>query len=110
MPTRKIVDLLDEDHSRFSPLQRLLKTSINQKQWTAQLRALLDSQLANEVSVTHIRGSTAHIVCTSAGAATKLRFMLADVLPQLRNLQSFAQVTTCNIRVAHTQPLSTNDP
>ncbi|MEM7096926.1 MAG: DciA family protein [Pseudomonadota bacterium] len=108
MPTRKIVDLLDEDHSRFSPLQRLLATSSNQSQWTAELRALLEPPLSHAVSVTDIRGPVAYILCSSAGHATRLRFELAELLPQLRNLSSFARVKECKIRIDQGQ-LDEND-
>ena len=100
MPTRKIVDLLDEDHSRFSPLQRLLKASTNQKQWTAELRAHLQPPLSHAVTVTDIRGPYAYILCASAGHATRLRFELADILPRLNQLASFKQVKECKIRIA----------
>jgi len=98
--THKIDDLLDESHSRFTPLQRLLKTSSNQKQWTAELRALIDPPLQHEVSVTAIRGPTAHALCNSAAAATRLRFLLPDLLPQLNALQSFSRVTEFKLRVS----------
>ena len=110
MPTRKIVDLLDEDHRRFSQLQRLLKASSNQKQWTAELRAHLDAPLCHAVCVTDIRGSHAYILCDSAGYATRLRFELAELLPKLQQLQSFARVKECKIRIAQTgDPASNTD-
>ena len=102
MPTRKIVDLLDEDHRRFSPLQRLLKASTNQKQWTAELRAHLQAPLSHAVTVTDIRGPYAYILCSSAAHATRLRFELAEVLPKLQQLADFSQVRECKIRVAQT--------
>jgi len=98
--SHKIEDLLDEDHRRFSPLQRLLKTASNQKQWTAEFCALLDPALHNEVQVTNIRGPILYVLCHNAAVATRLRFLLADLLPQLRQLQSFRGVTETKIRVA----------
>ncbi len=98
--TRKIDDLLDEGHHRFTPLQRLLKTSSNQKQWTAELRALIDPSLRHEVDVTEIKGSQAHILCRSAAVATHLRFASADLLPKLRTLASFARVEELKLRVS----------
>jgi len=99
--THKIDDLLDESHSRFTPLQRLLKTSSNQKQWTAELRALIDPSLRHEVSITAIRGTTAYALCHSAAVATRLRFLLPDLLPQLKALQSFSGVTDIKLRVSN---------
>lgn len=100
MSTRKIDDLLDEGHSRFSPLQRLLKTSSNQKQWTAELRALVDPSLRHDVEVTDIKGPNAHILCRSAAVATHLRFASVELLPKLRTLASFARVDTLKLRVS----------
>ncbi len=101
MSTNKIDDLLAESHSRFTPLQRLLKTSSNQKQWTAELRAHLDPPLRFEVEVTAIRGQRAQVVCQSAAAATRLRFLLPELLPQLKTLQSFCRVTDIQIKVSN---------
>jgi len=98
--THKIDDLLTESHSRFTPLQRLLKTSSNQKQWTAELRAFIEPPLCHEVEVTDIRGPHAHLLCHSAAAATRLRFVLPELLPQLRTLSSFARVTDFKLRVS----------
>jgi len=98
--THKIDDLLNESHSRFTPLQRLLKTSSNQKQWTAELRAFIDPPLCYEVEVTDIRGPNAHVLCRSAAVATRLRFLLPELLPQLRALSSFSRVTNFKLRVA----------
>ncbi|MEM9620237.1 MAG: DciA family protein [Pseudomonadota bacterium] len=98
--THTIEDLLDENHGRFSPLQRLIKTASNQKQWTAEFCALLDPSLHRSVQVTNIRGPVLHLLCDNAAVATRLRFVLADLLPQLRQLQSFSGVTDTKIRVA----------
>ena len=103
MSTHKIDDLLNESHSRFTPLQRLLKTSSNQKQWTAELRAFVDAPLKHEVSVTAVRGPTAYVLCRSAAAATRLRFLMPDLLPQLQTIASFKQVSKMKLTVAHTR-------
>ncbi|NKC00972.1 MAG: DUF721 domain-containing protein [Pseudomonadales bacterium] len=100
MPTRKIEDLLTEHHSRFTPLQRLLSRTANQKQWTAELRALLPTPFCNEVEVSDIKGPTAYIVCQSAAAATRLRFLLPEFQTQLKTLQSFSHVQDFRLRVS----------
>jgi len=100
--THKIDDLLAESHSRFTPLQRLLKTSSNQKQWTAELRALIDPPLRYEVEITDIRGPQAQVLCHSAAAATRLRFLLPELLPKLRTLASFSRVEDMKLRVSNT--------
>jgi hypothetical protein len=100
MPTHKIDDLLTEGHRRFTPLQRLLSRNANQKQWTAELRAVLPSPLCLEVEVSDIKGQTASIICQSAAVATRLRFLLPDVETQLKTLQSFSEVTDFRFRVS----------
>lgn len=100
MPTRKIEDLLSEHHRRFSPLQRLLSRSASQKQWTAELRALLPTPLQHQVEVSDIKGPNAYLLCQSAAAATRLRFLLPELLGQLRGLQSFSEVDDFRIKVS----------
>jgi len=108
--THKVDDLLDESHSRFTPLQRLLKTAYNQKQWTAELQAFIAPPLRFEVSVTDIRGPNAHILSHSAAAATRLRFLLPEILPALQRLSNFANVTDFKIRVANAAVTSAAHP
>ena len=100
MPTHKIEDLLSEGHQRFTPLQRLLKTSTDQKQWTAELRAVLDPTLKHHVEVTEIRGARAILTCTSAAVATRLRFLLPEIRSDLADLQSFGRVRDFDIKVS----------
>jgi hypothetical protein len=99
--THKIEDLLDEGHSRFTPLQRLLAKSANQKHWTQELRALIDPPLKHQVAVTDIRGPTAYVVCMNAAAATRLRFLSPEILPKLNEIATFSGVRELNIRVAN---------
>ena len=102
MSTRKIEDLLSEGHNRFTPLQRLLTTASNQKQWTAEFRALLapaEQQLSYQIQVTDIRGPVAWLACDTAATATRLRFLLPELEPHLQALQSFSSVTEFKIRV-----------
>ncbi len=101
MPTRKIEDLLKEGHRRITPLQRLLKTSANQKHWTQELRALLEPPLSHEVEVADIRGNTAFILCQSAAAATRMRFLIPELRASLRALQSFSSVEDFKIQVSN---------
>ena len=101
MTTHNITEILAEDNGRFTPLQRLLKTAGNQKQWTTELREFIEAPLCYEVSCSDIKGRQAHLLCTSAGAATKLRFLMPELLPQLNTLQSFRNITECKIRVSN---------
>jgi hypothetical protein len=100
LPTQKIENILCEDRTRYSPLQKLLHNSANQKAWTAEFRAVLDAPLKYNVEVTNIQGPVAHILCRSASAATRMRFKAPEILPFLNQLSSFSQVLSFNLRVA----------
>ena len=100
MSNRKIEDLLGESHSRFSPLQKLLRHAANQETWTASLRALLPDSMARDCRVTDVRGSTLTITCRNTGSATRLRFMAPELLPALRELGDFRAVHEIRVRVA----------
>ena len=104
MPTHKIDDLLNEGHRRFTPLQRLLKSSANQRQWTQALRALLEAPLCHEVEISKVDGKTAWITCSSAAAATRLRFLMPELTPQLQALQSFSHIADFKIKVSNFKP------
>ena len=92
--THKIDDLLNESHRRFTPLQRLLITASNQKQWTAELRAHLDPDLQESRSgqrrarpdrhnrLQQRRHRNAHEISDAAAAAERLK-----------HLQSFSGVS-----------------
>jgi hypothetical protein len=99
MSGRKIVDLLQERHRAYSPLQKLLRQSGNQSSWTAQLSAVLPDGLARECRVIDVRGSVVVVVCSNAGAATRLRFMAPEIVRNLAGLADFRGVTTMQIRV-----------
>jgi hypothetical protein len=99
MSGRKIVDLLQERHRGFSPLQKLLRQSGNQASWTAQFGAVLPDKLARDCRVIDVRGSLVVVVCSNAGAATRLRFMAPELLDTLRQLADFRGASTLQIRV-----------
>ncbi len=100
MTRRTIDDLLSERHDRFTPLQQLLRRSQRQKDWTKELRAVLPQSLARQCSVAEVRGTTIHVLCRNAPAATRLRFMSPTVITQLAALNHFANVQRINIRVS----------
>ena len=102
MSELKIVDLLQERHRGFSPLQKLLRQSGNQASWTAQLAAVLPDNLARECRVIDVRGSVVIVVCSNAGAATRLRFMAPEILRNLGQLADFRAASTMQIRVTAT--------
>jgi len=96
----KIDDLLTERHRRYSPLQRLLHRAADQQSWTAQLQALLPDPLSRDCRVTDIRGPIVVIACTNAASATRLRFMVTDLLRELNQLADFRKARDIQIRVA----------
>ena len=100
---QKIDDLLKEGHRRFTPLQKLLDKASDHEVWSAEFQALLPGTLAKGVRVTDIRGSNLTVTCRTASIATRLRFQIPELLPQLRALGHFAAVRDIRIRVAEVQ-------
>jgi hypothetical protein len=96
----KINELLRESHQRFTPLQRLLRQAANQESWTAQLRALLPDSLQRDCQVMQVRGGTVVVACRNAASATKLRFLIPELLPRLAELSSFHGTRKIRIRVS----------
>jgi len=58
--------------------------------------------LCHEVEITDIRGPNAYVLVHSAAAATRVRFLLPDLLPQLKVLGSFSGVQNLKLRVSNT--------
>ena len=104
MTTDRIQDLLQQKNGQYSSLQKLLNRTANQRAWTAEFRAVLDAPLRYEVEVTDIRGPNLFLLCRSAAAATRLRFMAEDFLEKLRPLASFAQIRVQKLRIAQLSP------
>lgn len=100
MTIDRISKLLTQTDGRYSPLQKLLLRSEYQRAWTAELRAVIPKPLCYEVEVTDIRGAQAYLLCRSAAAATRLRFMSDDLLARLNTLANFADVRELNFRIA----------
>ena len=100
MTIERINKLLTQSDAHYSALQKLLLRSEHQRAWTAELRAVIPKPLCYEVEVTDIRGAQAYLLCRSAAAATRLRFMSDDLLTRLNALASFADVHELNFRIA----------
>ena len=100
MSTERINDLLAQSKGKYTPLQKLLIRSASQRAWTAELRALIPEPLCYEVEITDIRGPQAHLLCRSAAAATRIRFMSDELITGLNNLSSFAEVRELTFRIA----------
>lgn len=99
MPRFKIDELLSERHRRFTPLQRLLRQAANQESWTAGLKALLPEPLQRDCRVTDIRNGCITVACRNAASATRLRFLVPELLPRLQELADFRAATKIRVRV-----------
>jgi len=96
---RKIDSLLAPHHARPSALARLLGQSALQEERTAELRALLPQELAAQCRVGNVRDHILTVHINNAAWATRLRFVVPDLLPRLRTLADFAGVTEIRLRV-----------
>ncbi len=99
MGNRKIDDLLDLDHHRFSTLQSLLKQADNQSASTAEVRALLPESIRKACRVIDSTPPTLKIACRNASVATRLRFLETELLEQLSSLPQYAQISKLSVRV-----------
>ena len=100
MSSDKIDDLLSERHRRFSPLQRLLRQAADQESWTAELQAFVPETMRAQCRVGDIRGNRAIIVCQNAACATRMRFLVPDLLKKLKGLADFRAVDEIRVRVS----------
>ncbi len=99
MANRKIVDLLDSDHHRFSPLQTLLQRAELLSACTAELRALLPKGLKSSCRVVDATPPVLKVACRSAAAATKLRFLGPELIEQLHTLPQYVNIERLSVRV-----------
>ena len=98
MATKNVDDLLREGNG-YSPLQKLLRHTANQRAWTDQLRAAVDGQLRHQIAVSDIKGSRLIIQCRNAGIATKMRFLAPDLIPKLNTLSAFSRIDELVLKV-----------
>ena len=99
MANRKIDDLLDSGHRRFSTLQSLLRQADAQSAGTAELRALLPEKLRKSCRVLDATPPTLKIACRNAAAATRVRFLAPELLEQLSQLPQYARIESVSVRV-----------
>ena len=86
-----------------------LHRSVNQRSWTAEFRSILDAPLRYEVGVAIFAGRTYCFLCRSAAAATRLRFMANDLVPEVAAIASFAQVRELKLRIARLSTYAGDD-
>jgi hypothetical protein len=107
---RKIDSLLAFHHARPSALARLLGQSALQEERTAELRALLPQELAAQCRVGNVRDHILTVHINNAAWATRLRFVVPDLLPRLRTLADFADVTEIRLRVVAAAAVAKRPP
>jgi hypothetical protein len=100
MAYRSIEKLLGGHRRWRSDLARLLDQASLRDSLSAQLRALLPEDARNHCEVASVHGARLTILAANAAWATRLRFMLPDLLPQLNQLADFGTVRDVQVRVA----------
>jgi hypothetical protein len=96
---RKIDSLLSSGHPPHSALARLVNRASQQDAWTDQLRALLPQDLASECRVANVRDQVLTVHINNAAWATRLRFLIPAVLPNLNRLADFTAVNEIRLKV-----------
>ena len=96
---RKIDSLLSSNQHPASALARLLGHAARQDAWTAQLRALLPQELASECRVGNVRDHVLTVHINNAAWATRLRFLVPELLQSLNRLADFTTVTEIRLKV-----------
>ncbi len=96
----KIDELLTQGRRRFTPLQRLLDQAANQDAWTRELRAVLPDYLQSACQVVAIRGNTLVVACTDAAAATRLRFLVPELIDKLKVLAHYRRVERIKVEIS----------
>ncbi len=104
----KIDDLLTEGHKRFTPLQRLLHQAANQDAWTKELQAILPEPLRRDCRVSAVRGNALIVLCSNGATATRLRFLVPELLPKLTVLGHFQHITELKIKISHSETIIPN--
>jgi len=77
----------------------LVNRASQQDAWTDQLRALLPQDLALECRVANVRDRILTVHINNAAWATRLRFLIESLLPNLNRLADFTAVNEIRLRV-----------
>jgi hypothetical protein len=101
---RKIDSLLSSNQHPASALARLLGHAARQDAWTAQLRALLPQELASECRIGNVRDHVLTVHINNAAWATRLRFLVPELLQSLNRLADFTTVTDVRLKVVPLVP------
>ena len=100
MSQRRIDDILSERQRPRNALEALVRRNALRQSWTAQLRAVVPSELAPHCQVADMTGKHLTIHVASAAWATRLRFEMPKVEAALRALGDFAAVEEIRIQTA----------
>jgi hypothetical protein len=101
---RKIESLLSSNQHPASALARLLGHAARQDAWTAQLRALLPQELASECRIGNVRDHVLTVHINNAAWATRLRFLVPELLQSLNRLADFTTITEIRLKVVPLVP------
>lgn len=104
MSQRRIDDILSERQRPRNALEALVKRNALRQSLTAQLRAVVPSELAPHCQVADLTGTRLTIHVASAAWATRLRFHMPKVEAALRELGDFAAVEEVRIQTATPRP------
>ena len=99
MTSTKIQDLLDEQPNRFTTLQKILKKNSLQREWTKQVRSLLNDPINRELTVTDFSNKTLTIYCYNSSVATQIKYLEPALIDKLRGLATFSQIEKISIKV-----------
>jgi hypothetical protein len=99
LANRKIDTLLSSGQPPSSALARLVRHASLQDAWTDQLRALLPQDLASECRVANVRDHVLTVHINNAAWATRLRFLIPQLLESLRHLADFTSVNEIRLKV-----------
>jgi len=78
--------------------------------WTAALRALLPAELCSECQVANVRDHVLTVHINNAAWATRFRFQVPELLPELNRLADFAGVREVRIKVVPAGAAAPADP
>jgi len=98
-PAQKIDQLLTPNRPRFSTLRKLLAEAQAHDAWTSELRVLLPASIAGDCQALSLTDGVLVVGCTNAAVATRLRFITADLLADLRCLSHFSGLRELRIRI-----------
>ena len=99
MTLSKIQNILLETPTRFTTLQKILKKSSLQREWTKQVSSLLKGPLKQEIKVINVYNDKLVILCANSSVATQIKFLEPELIEKLNSLSNFNLISQIKIRV-----------